>query len=99
MKRLFTFVLAGIIGGLIVVFSNHFLNQKAPENTIQENYSKQVNENTSPVVTGPDFSMAAEKALDVVVQINAQESEKLVQEKTNNIVIHYKIIPSLENLI
>ena len=81
MKRLFTFVLAGIIGGLIVVFSNHFLNQKAPENTIQENYSKQVNENTSPVVTGPDFSMAAEKALDVVVQINAQESEKLVQEK------------------
>ena len=84
MKKVFTFLSAGILGGLVVVFSNYFLTPNSTENTLNETYVKAVNEPINAVTTGPDFSLSAEKALNVVVQINAQESEKLVQQKNKD---------------
>lgn len=81
MNKIFAFILAGVMGGLIVVASTHFLNKSSSGQSIKENYAVAVNENPAAAVVGPDFSDAAEKALNVVVQINAQESDKMVQQK------------------
>ncbi|MBK8954362.1 MAG: trypsin-like peptidase domain-containing protein [Saprospiraceae bacterium] len=73
-------VLSGIVGGMLVMggflwYQNN--NIARPENTP---IAQSVSSLHYPT-TGPDFSMAAEKALNSVVQINAQESEKLARQK------------------
>lgn len=80
MKNHFIHLLSGVFGGLLVL--SGFLwyqknNYQIAENTpIAQSVSSYANS-----ITGPDFSLAAEKALNSVVQINAQESEKLARQK------------------
>ena len=59
MKKVFTFLSAGILGGLVVVFSNYFLTPNSTENTLNETYVKAVNEPINAVTTGPDFSQSS----------------------------------------
>lgn len=80
MKNHFIHVLSGVFGGILVM--GGFLWYQKDTNRIAENspLTHSVSSHLEPVV-GPDFSLAAEKALNSVVQINAEESEKLARQK------------------
>jgi len=88
MNRIISYGIAGFIGGLVAFGSIQFVdNQTKSKNTEQTNLAQQVNQSTSiNASVGPDFSLAAEKGMNAVVQINAQESDKLVKqnEERNN---------------
>ncbi len=82
MKSFFSYILAGIIGGIAVITGSRYLLKPNQENSLTPNIVRQVNESPS-VVVGPDFTLAADRALEVVVQINASESQKLARQKEN----------------
>lgn len=91
MRDLLSYVLAGLFGGLLVFGGIQYYPPGSDAlNGTKSNYATkvaaQVNEypNANPTV-GPDFSIAAEKALNVVVQINAQESERVVKQKESEL--------------
>jgi len=79
MKSPITHFISGLLGGVLVLggafwyVENHPIENKTPV------WSHAVNLNSGSM--GPDFSLAAEKSLNVVVQINARESEKLARQK------------------
>lgn len=54
---------------------------KTPSDLPESNSMVHAVNSSLAVPVGPDFSDAADKALNVVVQINAQESEKLARQK------------------
>ncbi|MDQ3141576.1 MAG: trypsin-like peptidase domain-containing protein [Bacteroidota bacterium] len=81
MKNIASFIFAGILGGGIVLGGEYYLNDRAAPIVDKGGFGVQVNEQTFPVTAGPDFSIAAEKALQVVVEINAQESDAVVKRK------------------
>ncbi|MBK9109345.1 MAG: trypsin-like peptidase domain-containing protein [Saprospiraceae bacterium] len=80
MKNHFIHLLSGVFGGLLVlsgfIWYQKNNNQAAENLPLTHSVSSYVNN-----ITGPDFSLAAEKALNSVVQINAQESDKLARQK------------------
>jgi serine protease Do len=80
MKKYILQFLSGITGGILVVSAFLYFNRNQ---NIQPYTPPQVHlANTKLPVTPPmDFTLAAEKALNVVVQINAKESEKLARQK------------------
>lgn len=85
MKNLWTNLIAGILGGICVLAGFQYLKTgvSTPALNSNQEFIQKVHE-TGPslnVTTGPDFTLAAEKALQVVVQINAQESEQKVRQK------------------
>ncbi|MBK9271012.1 MAG: trypsin-like peptidase domain-containing protein [Saprospiraceae bacterium] len=87
MKNIFSNLLAGLIGGLLVAATAYFylpeyltMHENPNEKAMHVNNESFVNRLPSPN-TGPDFTLAASKALEVVVQINAQESEQKVRQK------------------
>ncbi len=86
MKSILSLLTAGIVGGLTVILVNQWNENSKVENTKPEfDYSQKVNESPSfNNSMGPDFTFAADRALQVVVQINAQESQKLAKEHFNN---------------
>jgi len=78
MKNFFSFVFAGILGGLIVFGGLQYTNQSNPEPTMQ-NAARQVNFiNKKPTATNipVDFTTAAKKAMPVVVHIKATANAK-----------------------
>ncbi|MEP7196909.1 MAG: trypsin-like peptidase domain-containing protein [Saprospiraceae bacterium] len=81
MKSIFSYLFAGILGGLAVLVGNKYLFKPENSNPTTSNFVRQVNETPSLSLTGPDFTLSADKALEVVVQINAQESQKLAKQK------------------
>ena len=90
MKKYFPFIFSGMLGGLLVLGGLKYWNEpklQTVANT-ENGLAVAVSENTSPV-TGPDFSLSAEKALKVVVQINAQESDQLVKQKQEELSKKY----------
>lgn len=89
MNRIISYGIAGFIGGLVAFGGIQFVDNQTKSNNIVEhtNLAQQVNQTTSlNASVGPDFSIAAEKGMNAVVQINAQESDKLVRqnEERNN---------------
>ncbi|MEO6133068.1 MAG: trypsin-like peptidase domain-containing protein [Saprospiraceae bacterium] len=77
LKPIFSFILAGITGGLIcfsaIEFTQHFTPIGHPATTVSL---------TTPApVTGPDFAAAAELAQKAVVLIEASESEATAQTR------------------
>ena len=81
MKNLFSLVFAGIIGGLIV-FGGVKISKKSESNFSPEVSSKaQLTSGTSTSNYPFDFVMAAEKAMPVVVSIQAVESDMLAQQR------------------
>ena len=77
MKSFFSFIMAGLIGGLIcygaITWSDTVLHKGIN--------AKSVNYTSSPVVTGPDFAAAAEMAQKAVVLIEAEESKAAAQQR------------------
>ncbi|MEP6645766.1 MAG: trypsin-like peptidase domain-containing protein [Saprospiraceae bacterium] len=77
LKPFFSFILAGISGGLIcfgaIQFSQHLTPTGHP--------ATPVSLTTQAPVTGPDFAAAAEQAQKVVVLIEASESEATAQSR------------------
>ena len=83
MNRIISYGIAGFIGGLVAFGGIQFVDNQTKSNNIVEhtNLAQQVNQTTSlNASVGPDFSIAAEKGMNAVVQINAQESDKLVRQ-------------------
>lgn len=77
MKPIFSFLLAGMVGGLISFAAmRHW-----PEPASTETSHMQAVSTGSVPVTGPDFTTAAEKARDVVVLIEAAESATAAQQR------------------
>ena len=89
MKRIFSLVIAGIIGGLITVGGLQMTNKQQTSYT--DNLSPATfashnnnNLNITPRPAAFDFTVAAEKATKAVVHISAAESEKMAQERRQN---------------
>ncbi len=83
MKQVFSFVIAGMIGGIITLGGYLALQGSQPEPIIgTSSYAKQVNNvNVGPTLNTPfDFTAAAELATPAVVHISAKESEKKARE-------------------
>lgn len=83
MKQVFSFVIAGMIGGIITLggyFAFNTDQSKTSDGAGQ--YAKQVNNlNVGPALNVPfDFTEAAAKATPAVVHISAKESEKKARE-------------------
>ncbi|MFN8279933.1 MAG: trypsin-like peptidase domain-containing protein [Saprospiraceae bacterium] len=81
MRQILGYTVAGVIGGMAVLAGSQWLNQKHQINEAPAAYVRNVAESSANTVTGPDFTLAADRALNVVVQINAQESQKLARQK------------------
>lgn len=80
MRKTILNILSGVLGGAMVLTGFLFINKSQIISTSPENnYAKSVNLNP-PIATGPDFTFAAQKGLQSVVQINAQESQKQMQK-------------------
>lgn len=82
MKNIFGFVVAGILGGLMVLGGMQLMTEKGIER--EESSSKVVpvaHYETSNAVTIPSFVEAAEKSTPAVVHIRAEESEALAQQR------------------
>jgi serine protease Do len=77
MKSFISFIIAGLIGGLIC-FGAITLTTDSWPNQIP---SKTVSYNNNPVMTGPDFAAAAEMAQKAVVLIEAEESKAAAQQR------------------
>jgi S1-C subfamily serine protease len=81
MKKFIIQSLSGIFGGVLVLTAFLYINR---DRFYTSNSTSALVHpvNQSVYVNAPqDFTVAAEKALNVVVQINAQESEKLARQK------------------
>lgn len=78
LKTFFSFILAGMFGGLVVFGATHY-SQDIPYLT---HNVKAVSLMSSTPTTGPDFAAAAELAQKVVVLIEASESEKTAQNRS-----------------
>ncbi len=81
MKNWLGTLLTGMLGAVLVL-SGYLYIQKANSgiSQMQVPAPSAVSAGLN-IAMGPDFSFAAEKGLNVVVQINAQESEKLAKQK------------------
>lgn len=84
MKFYFQLVLAGIVGGLIVLGGFSMVEGKIQNSTDQLPLPTATNYNVSPFNNMPgDFVESAKKSTPSVVHIFAEESEELVQNKRN----------------
>jgi len=89
MKRIFSLVIAGIIGGLITVGGLQMMNkqQTSYTDTLSPATFTSHNNNNLNITPRPaafDFTVAAEKATKAVVHISAAESEQMAQERRQN---------------
>lgn len=86
MKRLFSLVLAGMIGGMCVIGGNYFLSPNH-SNTNQINQAELVSHNnvgTRANAVPFDFKSAAKKAMPVVVHIKAQQTKTASRSNEND---------------
>lgn len=74
MKQILSLVAAAVIGGLLVLGGNYYLNPFQPDTANNQNSRAVNNVNVSAAngVAPFDFTMAAEKAMPVVVHIEAE---------------------------
>ena len=83
MKSFFSMFIAGIIGAALTIAVFNFSSDT--NRNIQANAADittvGLNNNTTAINTGPDFTLAAETALKAVVQIDASESDQLAQQR------------------
>ncbi len=88
MKQIISFLFAGILGGLIVLGGQQFLQQ----DTVEETSSQLVKltDNTTKVVNVPfDFKKAANIAMSTVVHIEASAGVEEVSDSENDIFRHF----------
>lgn len=77
MRQILSLVFAGILGGLIVLSGVYFFNNEADSSSSEPAYVKMASEVAATTGSIPDFdfTLAAERAMDAVVHINAKESD------------------------
>lgn len=77
MRQILSLVFAGILGGLIVLSGVYFFNNEADSSSSEPAYVKMASEvaTTTGSIPDFDFTVAAERAMDAVVHINAKESD------------------------
>lgn len=77
MRQILSLVFAGILGGLIVLSGVYFFNNEADSTSSEPAYVKMASEVAATTGSIPDFdfTVAAERAMDAVVHINAKESD------------------------
>ena len=81
MKSIVKYVVAGMIGGLVVLGGVSYFEN---ENVSEENFAQQVNlDRTTIAATIPDvdFVEASAKSMEVVVHIAAEESAIMAQQR------------------
>lgn len=74
MKQILSLVAAAVIGGLLVLGGNYYLNPNAANLAQQDNFSKEIKNVNVSAANGMaplDFTAAAEKAMPAVVHISA----------------------------
>lgn len=76
MRQILSLVFAGILGGLIVLSGIYFFNNDV-QSSNEPAYVKMASEVSATTENIPDFdfTLAAERAMDAVVHINAKESD------------------------
>jgi len=81
MKNIAGFVIAGLLGGLVVLAGNHWVNDNGPGQTEYESPLKVVPVTTREIMASQDLTIAAERAMPAVVHIKAAESETKARER------------------
>ena len=74
MKQILSLIVSAIIGGLLVLGGNYYLNPSTPQSSTTDNFTKEVrNLNVSAAngVVPLDFTDAAAKSMPAVVHISA----------------------------
>jgi serine protease Do len=86
MKQVFSLIAAGLIGGLLVLAGNYYLNENASQlasETASTQFAKNIN--TAPsAVAAFDFTVAAEKAMPAVVHISAVQNRVAKSPQQSN---------------
>ena len=85
MKRFLSMMFAGAVGAVLTFGLIQWLGSNQSTNNILNDSNLHTVSSNQPVNgsinTGPDFTVAAEKALPAVVQIQANESQQLAQQR------------------
>ncbi len=81
MQRFFSLLGAGIIGGIIVLSGNFFLNNTTVEESVNQPRAVLTSAGHDINAVGFDFVKASEKVTPAVVHITASESQALAQER------------------
>lgn len=88
MNRLFSLVLAGMVGGMITLGGTYLFSPKGSFDSSQQHYAELVrnqNVNTGLNAVPFDFKSAAKKAMPTVVHIKATQSETASRDNSNDI--------------
>lgn len=81
MKNIIGFIVAGLLGGLIVLGGNQLLTESTPEKTEYISPIKTVPVTARKTLPSQDLTIAAEKAMPSVVHIKAAESESKAKQR------------------
>jgi len=87
MKKVFSYVIAGMIGGFITLFGSQMLQKNNQTSTKPFQLAKEVNHiNKAPIVNNVpfDFKEAANIAMPAVVHIHAKQSQKAAKNNQSN---------------
>ncbi len=84
MKRIVSLIIAGMIGGAVVLTGMLFFNQQAVPVEVSRTPLHQVNLQNSSVELPDNFTVAAQVAMPAVVHINASESVSLAQDRSRS---------------
>lgn len=81
MKNIVGFIIAGVLGGIIVLAGNQWLAKPVPTKTEYISPIKTVPASSREILPSQDLTIAAEKAMPSVVHIKAAESERKAKER------------------
>ncbi|HLU92662.1 MAG TPA: trypsin-like peptidase domain-containing protein [Membranihabitans sp.] len=81
MKNIAGFLIAGLVGGLVVVAGMQIMNDPTPEKPEYISPLKMVPVTAREIISSQDLTIAAERAMPAVVHIKAAESESRAKER------------------
>ncbi len=86
MKRFFSLIFAGLIGGVLVLGGNYFLNRNNENNTDNNvvQHVSNVNVGAGEAIAPLDFTEAAEKSTKSVVHIKSTKKRNVAQRRSND---------------
>jgi len=84
MRKFFTYIIAGLIGGFVVLGGNYILNSNNSAKTSYEDQTISASKVNADIPKFPfSFKKAAGQATPAVVHILAEESEKMAEQRYN----------------
>lgn len=81
MKNIVGFIVAGLLGGLVVLAGNQWLTEPTPAKTEYISPIESVPVTAREFLSSQDLTIAAEKAMPSVIHIKAAESESKAKER------------------